>query len=153
MSYGSNQPDLFRRAGEFVDKILRRAKPADIPIEQPTKFDLVVNLITARALDLTVPPNIIARASHTGDQDRYVMSVCIRSLSLNPGRFCRSRSAEHVWARVISLLALQSLPPNRRSSGSEAIIANPLRRSTPRNLSTSLLARTSTRHARPNPHS
>jgi hypothetical protein len=62
MSFGSNYPDLFRRAADFVDKILRGAKPADIPVEQPTKFDLVVNLTTAKALGLDVPPTLLARA-------------------------------------------------------------------------------------------
>jgi len=62
MSYGPNFPDLFRRAAEYVDKILRGAKPADIPVEQPTKFDLVVNLVTAKVLGLTVPPTLLARA-------------------------------------------------------------------------------------------
>jgi putative tryptophan/tyrosine transport system substrate-binding protein len=62
MSYGPNFPDLFRRAAEFVDKILRGAKPADLPVEQPTRFDLVVNLKTAKALGLTVPPTLLARA-------------------------------------------------------------------------------------------
>jgi putative ABC transport system substrate-binding protein len=62
MSYGPNFPDLFRRAGDYVDKILRGAKPADLPIELPTKFDLVVNLTTAKALGLTMPPTLIARA-------------------------------------------------------------------------------------------
>ena len=55
MSYGPNFPDLFRRAADYVDKILRGAKPADIPVEQPTKFDLVVNLTTAKALGLDDP--------------------------------------------------------------------------------------------------
>jgi putative ABC transport system substrate-binding protein len=62
MSYGANFPDLFRRAADFVDKILRGAKPADIPVEQPTKFDLVINLTTAKALRLDIPPTLLARA-------------------------------------------------------------------------------------------
>ena len=62
MSYGPNWPDLFRHAAEQVNKILHGAKPADIPVEQPTKFDLVINLGTAKALGLDVPPTLLARA-------------------------------------------------------------------------------------------
>jgi putative ABC transport system substrate-binding protein len=62
ISYGPNFPELWRRAGDYVDKVLRGAKPADIPVEQPTKFDLAVNLTTAKALGLEVPPMLLARA-------------------------------------------------------------------------------------------
>jgi putative tryptophan/tyrosine transport system substrate-binding protein len=62
MSYGPNTADLFRRAGDQVDKILRGAKPAEVPVEQPTKFELVINLNTAKALGLDVPATVLARA-------------------------------------------------------------------------------------------
>jgi putative tryptophan/tyrosine transport system substrate-binding protein len=62
MSYGPNYPDLFRRSADYVDKVLRGAKPSDIPVEQPIRFDFVVNLTTAKALGLTVPPTLLARA-------------------------------------------------------------------------------------------
>jgi len=63
MSYGPNFPDLFRRAGNYVDKILRGAKPADIAIEQPVKFDLIINLKTAKTLGLTIPETFMMLAN------------------------------------------------------------------------------------------
>jgi putative tryptophan/tyrosine transport system substrate-binding protein len=62
MSYGPNYTDLFRRAADLVDKILRGQKPSDIPVEQPTTFDLVINLTTAKALRLTIPESFLLRA-------------------------------------------------------------------------------------------
>jgi putative ABC transport system substrate-binding protein len=62
ISYGASLPDLWRRAGEYVDKILRGAKPTDMPVEQPTKFDLVINLTTAKALGLKIPESFLLRA-------------------------------------------------------------------------------------------
>jgi putative ABC transport system substrate-binding protein len=62
ISYGSNQTDFWRRAGSYVDKILKGEKPGDLPVEQPTRFDLTVNLKTAKELGITVPPSILAQA-------------------------------------------------------------------------------------------
>ena len=62
MSYGPNLPSLFRRAADYVDKILHGAKPGDLPVEQPTKFDFIINLTTAKILGFEVPPSLVARA-------------------------------------------------------------------------------------------
>ncbi len=63
MSYASTWPDLFRRAAVYVDKILRGAKPAELPVEQPTKFELLINLKTAKKMGLTIPPTLLLQAT------------------------------------------------------------------------------------------
>ena len=68
IGYGPDVVDLYRRAASYVDKILRGTKPADLPVEQPTKLDSVINLKTAKTLGLTVPPSLLLRADHVIDQ-------------------------------------------------------------------------------------
>ena len=63
LSYSSNEPENFKRAAYYVDKILKGAKPAELPVEQPTKFEFVINLKTAKTLGLTIPPDVLARAN------------------------------------------------------------------------------------------
>jgi putative ABC transport system substrate-binding protein len=64
MSYGPSLPDLWRRAAIYVDKVLKGARPSDVPVEQPTKFELVINKRTAKVLGLTIPPSLLLRADH-----------------------------------------------------------------------------------------
>jgi len=92
MSYGANVPDLFRRADDYVDKILRGVKPPDLPVEQPTKFDLVINLKAAKALGLNVPLTIIARADEVIEQELQVCGLIATTTKISQQQpICRNQ--------------------------------------------------------------
>src|SRR5262249_381120 len=91
MSYGPNLPDLLRRAADYVDKILRGAKPGDIPVEQPTKFDLIINLATAKALGLTIPEPFLLRPDELLESPPAASSSRCSAVRRPRGRSRRAR--------------------------------------------------------------